>query len=247
MSLEVLQQLGLSLNEARIYEALLDLKEAGVSDISSSAKVHRRNVYDTLNRLIDKGLAFPILSKGENLYSPVDPNKLLELIKEKEKSLEDILPDLNERYEKTLGSQEAYIYRGIEGFKNYMRDILRIEKEVYLIGAKLGWFDSRLKTFLEQFLKEAKRKNIKFRHIFDYEVKEKGLEDIKNFDKSSYRFFSKEYKTNSAIDIFGDYVVTFTGLKFKRIDDDVTLFILKDKKLADSYRIWFEFMFKACR
>jgi len=246
MSIEVLQQLGLSPNEAKIYEALLDLKESGVGAIASKAEIHRRNVYDAINRLIDKGLIFPILTKGENLYSPVDPDKLVELIKEKELILNKILPDLRKRYEERIGPQEAYIYRGIEGFKNYMRDILRVGEDVRFIGAKLGWFDPRLKVFREQFFKEAKRKNIKFYHLFDGMVKEKGGKSVK-YLQQTHRFLPTKYTTDSAIDIFGDYVVTFTGLSFKKIDDDITMFVLRDQRLADGYRTWFKFMFDMCK
>lgn len=246
MAIEILQQLGLSPNEAKIYEALLDLKEAGVGEISSRAEIHRRNVYDAINRLIDKGLIFPILTKGENLYSPVDPDKLLELVKEKETILNKALPGLRQKYEQRVGSQEAYIYRGIEGFKNYMRDLLRVGEDAYFIGAKLGWFDPRLKTFREQFFKEVKRKKIKFYHIFDHEVKEKQAEEIKKLQEN-YRFLPKKYSTNSGIDIFGDYVVTFTGLHFKRLDDNGTLFVLRDKQLAESYKTWFQFMYDMCK
>lgn len=242
MSLEVLEELGLSPNEAKIYEALLSLKEAGVGEISSKAKIHRRNVYDAVNRLIDKGLIFPILSKNERIYSPVDPDKLTEIIKEKEINLNRILPELRSRFESRQVTQEAYIYRGVEGFKNYLRDILRVGEDVYLIGAKLGWFDPHLKTFLTQFLKEAKRKEITFHHVYDEIVKEKGQEAVKILG-GEYRFIPAEYKTESAIDIFGEYVVTFTGLSLKKIDNDVTLFILKDARLAESYRTWFKFIY----
>ncbi|MFA5021783.1 MAG: helix-turn-helix domain-containing protein [Patescibacteria group bacterium] len=242
MSIKVLQELGLSPNEAKIYEALLDLKEAGVGQISSKAEIHRRNVYDAINRLIDKGLIFPIVSKNENLYSPVDPDKLLELIKEKEINLNQSLPELRKRYESREHTQEAYIYRGLEGFKNYLRDILRTGQDVYMIGAKLGWFDPRLKTFLDQFLKEAKRKKITFYHVYDEIVKEKGQDAVKILG-GEYRFIPSQYSTESAIDIFGDYVVTFTGLELKKVDDDVTLFILRDEKLANSYRTWFKFIY----
>ncbi|MDD5031918.1 MAG: helix-turn-helix domain-containing protein [Patescibacteria group bacterium] len=245
MFAETLQELGLSPNEAKIYEALLGLNQAGVGEISSKAEIHRRNVYDAINRLIDKGLIFPILSKGENIYSPVDPGKLLELVKEKETSLNKILPDLKKLYENKAGTQEAYIYRGVEGFKNYLRDILRVGEDVYMIGAKLGWFDPRLKNFIDSFLKEAKRKKIKFFHIFDAEVKEKGRETLPLLG-TDYKFLPPEFSTNSAIDIFGDYVVTFTGLKLYKIDEEVTLFVMKDGKLAESYRIWFKFMYDMC-
>jgi sugar-specific transcriptional regulator TrmB len=242
MTLKILQELGLSPNEAKIYEALLDLKEAGVGEISSKAEIHRRNVYDAINRLIDKGLIFPILSKNEKIFSPVDPDKLSELIKEKEIDLNKALPDLRKRYAHREGMQEAYIYRGLEGFKNYLRDILRTGQNVYMIGAKLGWFDPRLKTFLEQFLKEAKRKKITFYHVYDEIVKEGGKNEVKILG-GEYRFIPNQYSTESAIDIFGDYIVTFTGLKLKKIDDDVTLFILRDEKLAESYRTWFKFIY----
>ena len=242
MSVEILEQLGLSPNEAKIYEALLDLKEAGVGEISSKAEIHRRNVYDAINRLIDKGLIFPILSKKEHFYSPIDPDKLLELVKEKETKLNKILPDMKERYKNREGVQEAYIYRGIEGFKNYMKDILRVGQDVYFVGAKLGWFDPRLKTFTESFLREAERKNIKFHHIFDNVVKEKAPEILLSLGED-YRTMPAEYSTESAIDIFGDYVVTFTGLHFKQIDDDINLFVLRDEKLSEGYRMWFKFLY----
>ena len=246
MILETLQEIGLSPNEAKIYQSLIELKEAGVGKISSHSRIHRRNVYDTVIRLVKKGVIFPIIGKEENKYSPVDPDKLLELIKEKEKNLLEILPELKAKYEERESPQEAYIYRGIEGFKNYMRDILKEGQDVYFIGAKLGWLDPKIKTFVTTFLKEAKKKNLKFNHLFDLEVKEKSSkEELAKLDKQS-RFIPKEFSTTSAADIFGDYVVTFTGLNYKEIDDDVTLFILRDKNLAESYRTWWKFMYKNC-
>ena len=242
--LEVLQDFGLSLNEAKIYETLLDLNEAGVGEISTTAKVHRRNAYDAINRLVEKGLIFSVLSKGDHIYSAVEPTKLVELVKEKEEKLNKILPDLRARHQAQRVNQEAYIYKGLEGFKNYMRDLLRLGEEAYFVGAKLGWFDPRLRNFTNQFLTEAKRKNIKFNHIFDSKVKTAApgfLKMLKN-EQTPFKFLPKEYSTTSAIDIFGDQVVTFTGLHLGKLDDDVTLFVLRDKQLADSYKTWFKFM-----
>ena len=249
MSTEFLQQLGLSKNEVKIYEALLDLDQASVGEISSHTKVHRRNVYDTLKRLVDKALISPIISKGKNMYAPVDPDKLLELVREKEALLHPILPELRARYQRRQPLQEAYMYRGTEGFKNYMRDIVRVWKDVYFIGAKLGWFDPKLKTFTDQFLRKVKHKRITFHHIFDAEVKEKQHEvkDTLGALGKPYKFLPTKYSTHSVVDIFGDYVVTFTGLQFKNVDENVTLFILHDASLAESYRKWFAFMFNHLR
>jgi sugar-specific transcriptional regulator TrmB len=52
MYTEIFEEIGLTPSEAKIYEILLAEKEIGVSEISLKAKVHRRNVYDALNRLV---------------------------------------------------------------------------------------------------------------------------------------------------------------------------------------------------
>lgn len=244
MIYETLQELGLSPNEAKIYEALLDLNESGVGEISSKAKVHRRNAYDAISRLIDKGLIFPILTKGENLYSPVDPDKLLELIKEKENNLNAVLPGLRKRYEDKKVMQEAYIYRGIEGFKNFLRDTVRVGEDVYAINGILTWFDPRFVAYSRQIIKELKRKKIKVHLLFNHQVRQ---ESEQRAFGNNYRFLPENYKSTSTINIFGDYVVNYTGLYLRRVDDKGTMFIIRDKELADSYRTLFKFMWDACK
>ncbi|MAG29077.1 hypothetical protein CL632_02955 [bacterium] len=125
-----------------------------------------------------------------------------------------------------------------------MRDILRVGEDAYFIGAKLAWWDPRLKTFTEQFLKEAERKNIKFYHIFDEIVRREGGETIKELNKRNmpYLFLPEKYATNSTLDFFGDQIVTWHGISLKKLHDDVTLFVLRDKGLADNYKTWWQFM-----
>jgi len=120
-----------------------------------------------------------------------------------------------------------------------IHDLFREGKDGYFIAANFGWFDPRYETFRKQFLKETKRKGIKFYHLFSHEVKEKAGERIKEVPNNTYKFLPKKYCTNSAIDIFGDYVVTYNGITFSNIDENVTIFVLRDQCLAESYRTWF--------
>ena len=144
MYTELFQEIGLSPNEAKIYETLLNIGVSGVGDISTKANVHRRNVYDALQRLVQKGLVFTTFQKNENRYSAVDPNKLMELVREKQVHLAEVLPDLQKLYQREPPENAAYIYRGIEGYKNYRRDLLRVSQEYFFLGAKGLWLSPQI-------------------------------------------------------------------------------------------------------
>jgi sugar-specific transcriptional regulator TrmB len=242
---ELFRELGLSPNEARVYEALLQIGEASVQSISLKSKVHRRNVYDSLGKLIEKGLASEVIVAGEKHFKAINPRRLLELLKEKEEKLNVVLPELQAKYETFEEKEEAYFYRGIEGFKNYLQDILKTKETVYFIGAKAFWLDPRLKHFLPRFQRERKKLGIKFKHLFDYEVKEQQPEILKLVGKP-YKFLPKKYSSPTAVDIFGDYVVTFVGVQVGQLQEEPIQFVLKSRRLADGYRKFFQFMWDNC-
>lgn len=245
MNAQLYESLGLSPNEAKIYESLVEIGESGISQIAIDAKIHRRNAYDAIARLIDKGLVFEIFSSQENRYNAVDPDKLLELLAEKETILKNELPELKKKFHGRIAPQEAYIYRGLEGQKNIFRDMLRIGADSYFIGAKGGWYDPRIEPARKAFFKEAKKKNLKFIQLFDHKTVELLPDFPKHFEGDlKYRILPKEYSTNSAIHVFGDYVITYTGLGIGRIEENTVFFVIHSQDLAESYRKWFWYMWE---
>lgn len=73
-----------------------------------------------------------------------------------------------------------------------------------------------------------------------------ACEDL--FPKQEYLWNRMIAICHFAINIFGDYVVLNSGLSvISKIEERGTLFVLKDKQLADSYRTWFKFMWDACK
>jgi len=242
---ETLQNTGLSLNEAKVYEALLHLGETNTNKISVKAKVHRRNVYDSLNKLIEKGLVSETFIKGERFFKAIDPQRLKEIIKEKEEALDKFLPEMKKLYKELEPESEAYFFRGVEGFKNYLQLILQEKQTVHFIGAKAFWLDPRLQHYLRHFDKERKAKGIKFMHLFDHEIKKQKNKILKLVGKP-YKFLPAKYSSQTAVDIFGDYVVTFVGVKPGKLDEEPLQFVLKSKVLAEGYRKIFQFMWDFC-
>ena len=76
-------------------------------------------------------------------------------------------------------------------------------------------------------------------------MKEQGKDLAKQFG-SDVRFLPKKYDSDSGIDIFGDYIVSYTGTSFQKFQDDITIFVVKDRGLAESYRIWHSFLWEHC-
>lgn len=237
-------QLGLAKNEAKIYETLLSEGQSSVGEIAKKSQVHRRNVYDSLNRLVEKGLVFEIIQSKENRYEAVDPKKLTEVLEEKQSVLSKAMPNLESLYATTPHRQDVFIYKGFEGLKNYMRDIVRVGQDVYFIGGKGLWTHKKLSPFFEQFKRETARKGIQFNMLFDYEMKEQDHQILKELG-DNYRIIPKEFSTHSAIAIFGDYVVVYNYASAEKFNDGTIEAVIINPEIADSFRIWFKMLWNA--
>jgi predicted DNA-binding transcriptional regulator len=235
----ILSKLGLAKNESEIYESLLKYGTNGVSQISKDTGIHRRNVYDTLNHLLAKGLVSETIGANENTYSPVTPRKLSEMVKEKETMLAEILPDLERMFIKEESPESVCIYRGVEGWKNYLRDALEVGEDLYTIGAKGAWADERLHVFLADFLKKAKKKGIKFYTMYDG-TKDTIPKHVQKTSMGSQKFLPAKYANNSTIEIFGDRVIIFSNIANRKIDNSANLTVIRNRNVADAFRTWFQ-------
>jgi sugar-specific transcriptional regulator TrmB len=243
---EIFEEIGLSPNEAKIYETLVGRSEISVSNISTHGNIHRRNVYDALNRLIEKGLVFQIFQKNENLYRAVHPQKLLEVVKEKESKILNILPKLAARYEAKPTAEAAFIYKGLEGYKNYMRDMVRVAEPTYFLGAKALWFTPNIeKYFLTDFRETFEKRKIPYFTLFDHQVVEKMPHAISEVG-GEYKVLPKKYSTPGVCDIFGDYVVTFSSVDVGNFGEHGSIFVMINHDLAETYRTWFKLIWDLC-
>lgn len=231
-----LEELGLSPNEAKIYHALLVYGGAGVSTISIRAHVHRRNAYDALQRLLKKGLVFESYGQKETVFEAVEPNKLLELIREKELRLSSIMPSLQQMFQKHRPPELAYIFNGPEGVKNYLSEVLKTGKDMYILGAEGAWFDPLIAEHTAWFLREAKKKNIKIHAILDDDAKDIPQTEV--LFAYQHKFLPPAYDTHATMDIFGDYIVSYTGTSPGKLRENATIFVIYSPELAESYRTW---------
>ena len=170
---EILREIGLTENESEIYLILLNLGEATIYKIADQSKISRPNIYDTMKKVIEKGLATSITKNKKKFFKPVAPEKLLEILKYKETNLLQILPDLKETYEKKKTEPIIEIFEGKEGLKTIMDDFIKIKKDILIFNPiDINYILKQIPNYyLKKFLNEKKRLNIKTKVLYSKEIK----------------------------------------------------------------------------
>ena len=226
-----LEKAGLTGNESKIYLSLIELGPSLASEITKKANVHRRPVYDALDRLLEKGLISYLIKSGKKYFQVANPEKLLDFLKEKENEIKMILPTLFETYNKKKPEVLAEIYEGKNGLKTVMELILN-DKGGWLTIGSTGKGQETLQYYLEQFSKRREKLGIK-RKILTAST-QKGIEYSKILKKQKFidvRFLSKEIQNPQTIWIFGNKV----AIILVSIEQPI-IFLIDSKDISNSFK-----------
>lgn len=238
---KLLQNLGLPKNEALVYEALISDGHLSITQLAHKTGIHRRNIYDTLGRLTEKGYVFEVLGGKENLYAAADPNKLREEVSERQKELESAIPELEQLYSSTPKKEEVYVLKGIEGWKTFMRQVLRLKEDFYAIGGKGMWNEQVLGSFFTAFQKEAERQGIGFNIIYDPDIALHSGTEL----GATFGHLPEGFASASVVMICGDHVAINSRPREGGVGDDVITIII-NQLVADTFRMWWKLMWERC-
>lgn len=236
MNTEILERVGLNPNEARVYLALLELGPSLAGKITEKSKVNRRTVYDVLESLIDKGLVSYIVEANRKVFEATDPIRFLELLKEREKEIEEVLPELKAKRESSKEKQEATIFRGKKGIKTIFEDILRY-KENWVFGSH-GRFKEVLGPFFEQYQRRKKMLKIHTKLLLSERLRRSAIVKL---TPGETRFLKKEYDSPVSTIIYSDKVATIIWT-----DEPIGL-VIKGKEVSDSFKNYFNIMWEIAK
>ena len=227
-----LTQAGLTNNESKIYLALIDLGPSLAGQISRKTGLHRRTVYDSIEMLIQKGLVGYILENNRKLFSASNPNRILEIIQEKQNQISPFIWELNKRYSSTKEKEQTNFYKGREGLKTIFEDQLDA-KEILILNASPKAYEI-LNFYFHWYDKTRKAKKIKSRIIAtDKKIKRIPLADI--------RYLPQKYSNPVALNIYDDK----TAIILWALEPIAIL--IKNKEIAKAYKQYFELMWKIAK
>ena len=139
---EQLQQLGLTEGESKVYEALLSIGSSTVGPIVKKSGVAYSNIYEILNRLLEKGFVSFVTKEKTKYFQAAEPTRIKDYLEKQEAELqksrttfEKLLPNL-EKLAKFVGKrEETEIFLGEKGLKTafdmLLKGAIKGEKELF--------------------------------------------------------------------------------------------------------------------
>lgn len=123
-----LRVLGLSDPEIRIYLALLESGPLLGSQLAKKTRVYRPYVYDTLEKLIGKGLVTYTIRKSKKEFGCAPPSALRKLLVEEQKQIqkkhglvESLIPELEKIYIQKAPDYSIEVFEGKEGLDSFYK------------------------------------------------------------------------------------------------------------------------------
>lgn len=163
-NVEKLKLLGLSVVEAKTYLSLLKNPNKTAYSIAKTTNIHRANVYDALNSLVAKALAYKVIINNKHLYTAAKPAKLKQIMKERSLIVENLIPEL-EVSKETI--QQVSVYKGIDAFFELLYELLEQNEPIYVFDIP-KYVPQLVKNHITAFHKERAKRKIWMHHIYDY-------------------------------------------------------------------------------
>lgn len=243
--MSILSKAGLTENESRVYTALLRAGSTTAGPLIKELGMHRAAVYDTLDKLIEKGLVSFVIKANRKYFEAQDPDRLVEFMesrmhsmREQTEELKRELPRLKSMRAISKESQEGYVYKGKKGIISVCEDILREKKDCLVFGSR-GNFIQLLQNYFPRFHKKRAELDIRMKIIRNASTR--GAKWSKGLRLREERYLSDDYTTPSTTWIYGDKVAIIVW------SPDPMAFLVRSKTVADSYRKYFEVLWKVAK
>ena len=227
----VLEKLGFSPNEIKVYLTLNDHGSTKAGRIAKLAKIDRSNCYNALKSLTEKGLVSYVLIGKIKWFQATGPTRLLDYIKEQEEDVKSILSELNSRHKSTKIEGQVRLFKGTKGVKSIFLDMARSGENNFVFGSE-GQFSKRMPEFALQFDRLKKEKKIKTKLLI-----RQGRRESDHLN-SEYRYLPRVAESPAVTNIYGDKIAIIIWT------DEPEGIVIENAAAAKAYKSYFDVMWE---
>lgn len=243
MNLEILRKIGLSEGEIKVYRAVLEIGLSPINKIHEKTGIERRNIYDILNKLIEKGLISYIDENKKRTFQITNPNKLISYLEERKKELdhskeliEKEIPSIMEKFQSKKYETKAEVFRGIEGIKAIFEDTLNYSETYWIGGGR--YLPKMYPEWFFGWTKKRTQKKVKWKYLMRHELKK----EYKPLPLEEIKFLPVEFSGSPTVTaVYGNKVVQFI------FGEELFAFAIDSKELAENYKKYFDYLWKIAK
>jgi sugar-specific transcriptional regulator TrmB len=238
MEEKILQNLGFTYAEAKVYFILLELGSVKVGRIIERAGLQSSTIHNTLNSLTDKGYITYILKGKIKIYQAVNPKNIIKEFKDKESKFENILPLLEQKYRFGEEKPQAEIFEGIKGMINLLNELIGDTKpkdSYYFFAVDESNLNEEIQKFFEIYDIKRKERGLIIKGIARKELK--SLFKKRKFLKMRY----VNHQVPSNISLCNDKMAIITW------GEKPTGILIKSKQISKSQIEFFDSLWKSAK
>lgn len=237
---KILQDLGLKDDEARVYEALLEIGQSVVSPVASLAKVNRTTCYNILESLAQKKLVSKSNYRGKISYRAENPAQIINNLENQKKQLElkikaakDYSDELSKRFTQKYTKPLIKYVEGFDGLKELYDDSLRCQnkKDGIMAYSSIRDLTDELGDYAHEYFKQRAKRGVPIRGIVPDTEAGKHIKRVQDTFLRTARLVPKEkFDFSPEIYLYDNKLAVFS---FKERFG----FLLESKEIVDALKV----------
>jgi sugar-specific transcriptional regulator TrmB len=234
---EVLENLGLTKVESKVYLDLLRNGKSFAGEIAKRTRLNRTNLYDVLQSLKQKGFIFTS-ENVKKVFVANPPEILLKKYEENRIKIKEIVGELKKEIKPINEKTNIRVFEGKRSFDEILKIILEEKSPIYFYGVST----KSSKNFGEEYIKQIHSERIKNKipmKILSFKYPKERLDNAKKIPYTEIKNISDKYFYEDNVTMFvisGNKVVIGTQV------EPIYLFMIENEKIAKNYTSFFNML-----
>lgn len=235
--IQILEDVGLSEKEVKVYLTLLKLGEETASRISSIAELNRITTYTLLKSLQGKGFCSIFERNKVQYFKPIEPRNILSLIEERKEKVSSVITELESYQNKITEKSKVSLFEGKKGITSMLdlllNDVGKI-KEIYAYG-NFSVSEKMMEYQSLHWRKQRIVKKIKIKSVVDSINKE--LTEEKQWQNLS------EVKLNKTLESLNSYtLITENYVAYLIFSGELSGVLIRNSEIARKEKFNFDLL-----
>ena len=233
--IKILESIGLSKNEIVVYLDLIRSGKDSVLNISKRTGLHRSNTYDILEKLLEKGIVDQSIENEKKFFYPIDPRDLYDYLKQKEKELEEVIPEIERIQNISTEERKVTISDGLNSAKNIIKHLLDFKKPIFALGTSKEFIEI-LGAFFYEFHRLRIKRKIFLKTILESDAI-KYIKKLNEMDFTEARYFPS-YNSKTITYICGERMIIIL------LEMPISIITIQSESTANSYKHYFDILWE---